>query len=194
MICGLVLAGGRSRRFGTEKAAALLNGEPLLALAARTLRGSCDLIAVSAPDGGAAADWAQAQGLERLADDPARPQGPLTGILAGLIWARARGAGHLATVPCDTPLLPTDMIERLVDGLDPGHPAAVARTADGPQPLCGVWRTDLADIFAEALASGRHPRARDLLERLPAAEVRFEDARAFVNVNTVENLADAARR
>ena len=194
MICGLVLAGGRSRRFGTEKAAALLNGEPLLALAAKTLRGSCDLIAVNAPDGGAAAEWAQAQGFERLADDPALPQGPLTGILAGLRWARAKGAEHLATAPCDTPLLPMDLIERLVAALDDAHPAAVARTDDGPQPLCGVWRTDLIEVFAEALASGTHPRARDLLERLPAAEVRFEDARAFVNVNTVENLADAARR
>jgi molybdopterin-guanine dinucleotide biosynthesis protein A len=194
MICGLVLAGGRSRRFGAEKAVALLNGEPLIAIAVAKLRASCALVAVSAPAGGAAGQWADARGLDRVADDPALPQGPLAGVLAGLQWAKARGAEHLATVPCDTPFLPQDLVERLAAALDPAHPAAVARTADSPHPLCGVWRTDLDEVFAAALASGRHPPVRDLLARLPTAEVWFEDAGGFLNINTVENFTVAAGR
>lgn len=188
MICGLVLAGGRSRRFGSEKAMALLDGRPMIDAAVAYLKASCDLVAVGAPAESAAGEWAQAQGLDRLTDDPALPQGPLTGVLAGLRWAAARAADRLATIPCDTPRLPAGLIERLSASLDTGHAAAVARTADGLHPLCGVWRADLGDVFARAMASGDHPPVREVLGLLKAEAVWFEDADAFLNVNTAQDL------
>lgn len=188
MIAGLVLAGGRSTRFGAEKAAAMLNGQPLLQIAAAVLSPGCESVAVSAPESGEAARLAARLGLERLTDDAALPPGPLAGLLAGLVWAGRLGADLLATVPCDTPFLPADLVARLAAEIDEARPAAVARTADGLHPLCGVWRTGLAPRLAAALAGGRHPPVREVLAALPAREVWFPDARAFANLNTRADL------
>ena len=109
-------------------------------------------------------------------------------MLAGLIWARDSGAALLATVPCDTPRLPADLVERLAAAVDDAHPAAVARAPDGLHPLCGVWRASLADPLAALLAGGHHPPVRAALEQLGGRTVDFPDASAFANVNTPGDL------
>jgi len=84
MIAGLVLAGGQSRRFGSEKAVVRLDDRTLLEWALEALRGDCDALAISAPTGSGAAVIARDLGLRVLADDPAHPDGPLAGVAAGL--------------------------------------------------------------------------------------------------------------
>ncbi|MDR3512562.1 MAG: molybdenum cofactor guanylyltransferase [Caulobacteraceae bacterium] len=192
MIFGLVLAGGRSSRFGAEKALAELGGRSLFDAALATLDGACAKVAVSAPDGGGAAALAAARGLPRLTDPPGLEAGPLAGILAGLVWAAGEGAEMLATTPCDTPFLPADLVERLAAALGETDGAAVARAGDGPHPLCGLWRTRLAGPLAALMKAG-HPPVREALARLDGRFVDFPEAAAFANVNTREDLARAAR-
>jgi molybdopterin-guanine dinucleotide biosynthesis protein A len=189
---GLVLAGGRSRRFGADKALAELGGRTLIESAIMALQASCAQVAVSARSSGPIADLVAARGLDRLSDPPGTPEGPLSGVLAGLLWAGQSGAALLATRPCDTPFLPADMVERLVAALEDGRDVAVARAPDGLHPLCGVWRTSLAAPLAALLAEGAHPRVRDVLKQLNGRATDFEDAAAFFNVNTREDLARAA--
>lgn len=184
---GLILAGGLSERFGAEKAAALLDGRPLLHHAADRMAGVAAL-AVSAPADSQAAALASAMGAHLVSDDPAGPRGPLAGVLAGLRWAREGGHAYLAVSPCDTPLLPRDMFAVLFDGLGDAI-AAHAITSGGPHPLCSLWRTSALEATAAALAGGSHPSAQGLLADLGARQVRFADARAFANANTPEELA-----
>ena len=188
MIFGLVLAGGRSRRFGREKAAALLDGTPMLAQVAGRLRPSVARLAINAPPGSWAAAWAAGHALPCLADRPDDPDGPLSGVRAGLAWAAAEGADLLATAPCDTPRLPADLIDRLAAALTPATGAAVARTPSGLQPLCTLWRCDgLAAV--EAVLTGGHPPMRLVLAGLGAVEVAFENPDAFANINTPKQHA-----
>jgi molybdopterin-guanine dinucleotide biosynthesis protein A len=194
MIFGLVLAGGRSSRFGAEKALAEFGGRSLFDRALAVLAPDCAQLAISAGEASGIAQIALARGVERLADPPDAPRGPLAGVLAGLIWAKAGGAALLATAPCDTPFLPPDLVVRLVEGLAESHPAAVASAPDGLHPLCGLWRTHLVEPLAAALADGRHPPVREMLRRLGGQSVDFPDAAAFFNVNTRADLACAARR
>jgi molybdenum cofactor guanylyltransferase len=194
MIVGLVLAGGRSSRFGAEKALAELDGRSLFDAVLVPLASACARVAVSAREASAVAELAAARGLERLADPTDAPQGPLAGVLAGLAWAQSLGADLLATAPCDTPFLPADMVARLASALTADDGAAVVRAGDGPHPLCGVWRVRLGPPLAALLAGGRHPPVRQALARLNGQFVDFEDAAAFFNVNTREDLAVAAAR
>jgi molybdopterin-guanine dinucleotide biosynthesis protein A len=188
-VVGLVLAGGRSVRFGGEKAVAVLEGRPLLAWAAERLRSVCSEVAANVRPGTEAESVARALGLPALHDEPGDATGPLAGVKVGLIWAAEQGASALAVSPCDAPLLPDDLYARLLAAA--ASEAAMAETADGRQPLCAVWPVAALPAVREALAGGAHPPTWQVLERLGARKVSFDDPAAFANVNTREDLAAA---
>ena len=184
-VVGLVLAGGRSVRFGGEKAAALLAGKPLLLWAAERLAKACAAVAVNVRPGSEAERLAGS--LTVLHDRVGDPDGPLAGIRAGLEWAGERGASFLAVSPCDAPLLPDDLFPRLIVAARE-HGAAVAETPDGVQPQFAVWPTSALDLVETAVAGGAHPPTWRLLEAIGAVRVRFDDPATFANVNTREEL------
>src|SRR6188508_200426 len=193
-VVGLVLAGGRSVRFGGEKAVALLDGRPLLEWAADRLRSVCVRVAINVRAGSEAESVAKAQSLPTLHDQVGDALGPLAGVKVGLIWAEHQGAHLLAVSPCDAPLLPDDLYVRLLEQANGGP--AMAATRDGRQPLCAIWPvTSLPDV-EEALRDGAHPPTWQLLERIGARRVLFDSPEAFANVNTREDLGavQAARR
>jgi molybdopterin-guanine dinucleotide biosynthesis protein A len=192
LVAGVVLAGGRSVRFGGEKAAALLAGKPLLMWAAQRLRGSCAVVAVNARPETEAEALARTAGLPVLHDAVGDAAGPLAGVKAGLAWAQSLGARSLAVSPCDAPLLPADLFVRLIAAAGTG--AALAETSDGRQPLCAVWPVSALSTVVAALAGGAHPPTWRVLESVGAQYVYFESAEAFANLNTRAELAAIAGR
>jgi molybdopterin-guanine dinucleotide biosynthesis protein A len=192
-VVGLVLAGGRSVRFGGEKAVALLDGKPLLVWAAERLRSVSGNVAINVRPGTEAEAVAKRLGLRTLFDEVGDATGPLAGVKVGLIWAEEEGAEALAVSPCDAPLLPDDLYVRLRAAADGG--AAMAETIDGRQPLCAVWPVTALPRVREALAGGAHPPTWQVLEGIGARRVLFERPEAFANINTREDLAalEAAR-
>lgn len=185
-IAGLVVAAGRSRRFGAEKALAEVHGVTLLQRALDRLAPHCGVVGVNSPH------LPLPCGAARIEDAAQAPGGPLAGVLAGLRWASEQGAEVLVTLPCDTPLLPVDLVPRLIEAAA-GRSCAVARTPSGVESLCAAWRIDLTDQLAERLATG-HPPVHAFLESQGCALVEYEDASAFLNVNTPQDLAEAERR
>ena len=190
MMVAVILAGGRSRRFGSEKAMALFKGEPLIAQAVRRLSEQGLEVAINAPDKSGAAGWASARGLAVIGDDPADPKGPLAGLMAGLLWAKSRGASSLATSPCDTPYLPTDLQTNLAAALTDTAGGVTVRSPSGLQPLSSIWRVNQALAALSAhFAQGRHPAVHDLLAELSAVEVMFDSDAPFANLNRPGDLA-----
>jgi molybdopterin-guanine dinucleotide biosynthesis protein A len=186
-VVGLVLAGGRSVRFGGEKAVALLDGRPLLAWAAERLRTVCGTVAINVRPGTEAESVTKALGLPTLYDDAGDALGPLAGVKVGLIWAEEQGAHTLAVSPCDAPLLPEDLYVRLLEQAEGG--AAMAETSDGRQPLCALWPITALPAVRDALVDGAHPPTWQMLERIGARKVMFERPEAFANINTRDDLA-----
>lgn len=188
---GLVLAGGRSSRFGADKALALFDKRTLLHLSLERFS-PCQARAVAVRSNGAVAAHARALGASVVDDPPDAAAGPLAGIAAGLEWASANEGASLAIVPCDAPLLRWRHYQRLFDKLGDA-PAAFATSAGGDHPLCAIWRCHLLPELSSAMADGRHPSARTFLRSCGARAVRFEDAASFANVNTKAELAHIAR-
>jgi molybdopterin-guanine dinucleotide biosynthesis protein A len=183
-IAGLVLAGGRSARFGAPKAQAVLGDASLATHVARALKRHVGMLAIA----GAASPTDFDATV--LADPADAPPGPLAGILAGLEWAADHGVDWLATAPCDAPLIPTSLVPRLFDAASAsGARLALAATRDGWQPLCALWRTDLAEDLRRALAGGRHPSVQGFAKASGASVVTFEDADGFLNINTPQDFA-----
>jgi molybdenum cofactor guanylyltransferase len=193
-VVGVVIAGGRSVRFGGEKAVAMLAGVPLLTWATRRLQASCRAVAVNARPGTQAAELAAGQGHDVLHDLPGDPDGPLSGVKAGLAWASSQGASLLAVSPCDVPSLPADLFPRLLDAALGAGGVAMAETDEGRQPLCSIWPVTALPALAAALTGGAHPPTWRMLEELGAVRVRFESPQLFANVNTRADLATIAER
>ena len=190
-VVGLVLAGGRSVRFGGEKAVALLDGKPLLAWAVERLRSVCASVGANVRAGTDAEVIANALGLPVLHDEAGDATGPLAGVKVGLIWAKEQGATTLAVSPCDAPLLPDDLYVRLLERAEGG--AVLAETSEGRQPLCSLWPVTALSTVRAALAGGAHPPTWQLLEQIGARKVLFERPERFANVNTRDDLAAIAR-
>jgi len=191
-VVGVVIAGGRSVRFGGEKAVAVLAGRPLLKWAVQRLQRTCSVVAVNARPDTEAAALAQAEGLPVLHDAPGDAAGPLAGVKAGLTWALGLGAGAVAVSPCDVPLLPDELFTRLINAAAGG--AAFAETPDGRQPLCAVWPVSALAKITEALAGGAHPPTWLMLESIGATPVHFQSSEGFANINTRADLAVIAGR
>jgi molybdopterin-guanine dinucleotide biosynthesis protein A len=187
-VAGLVLAGGQSRRFGSDKAIALLHGRPLLAWSLAALDACCERAAVSATPSGGAETLARTMGRKVLHDDPSHPRGPLAGLAAGLAWAASEGFDALATLPCDTPAVDADQMKALIAALGEAD-AAYAMTDAGPQGLCAVWRVRVGSMLTARLAGGDHPPVRRFLADLDARGVMFADPTIFRNANTPGDLA-----
>ena len=117
MFAGLILAGGRSSRMGggTPKALIELGGATLLARVAAALSPQVVELAVNPPPG---VDFFGLD-LPVVRDGTPTFEGPLAGVLAGLVHASALSPGptHLLTTPVDLPFLPRDLADRLAAGL-----------------------------------------------------------------------------
>ena len=183
---GMLLAGGQSRRFGAEKAVVRFRERLMMDAVAERFAPFRDF-AISARPGSAAAARAMCLRATLLHDDPSLPSGPLAGILEGLKWAHAHNLDFLATAPCDAPLLPTDVFERLLGAIGLAR-AAFAVTSVGEHPLCAIWQVALQTPLEHSLRSGLHRSVRSFLAEQHAERVWFDDAHAFANANTADAL------
>lgn len=186
-IFGVILAGGTGRRMGgTDKSALLLGAHPLLARVIDRLEPQVERLAISA--NGDAARLAPYR-LPVLPD--AMPQGPLSGVLAALDWAAPQGATAVVSVAVDTPFFPGDLVPQLLLAAE-GSPsgAALAESGGRTHPTFALWPVALRDDLRAALARGE-AKVMDFARQHQATLARFSDDRAFLNINTPEDLAAA---
>lgn len=196
--CAVVLAGGQSRRFGSDKALAQFRGEPLLA---HVLRGLCAAgfaqIVLTAKDPGKYASVAEeiaylAQRRIDLLPDVRPVQTPLAGLEAGL-----KASQHELVFACAADM-PFAADAALIDALTAAiasHDAALPAAGGSLQPLCGLWRRDPCLKVAEELLAGPRPVGpRAILPLVRAARLDWADIRPFLDADTPEVLADLERK
>jgi molybdopterin-guanine dinucleotide biosynthesis protein A len=189
-ITGIVLAGGQgSRMGGVDKGLQPFRGRPMVAHAIERLAPQVDELLVNAnrnPEAYAVF------GHRVIADEIEGFAGPLAGFERGL----AHASGDLVvTVPCDSPFLPTDLVARLRAGLErEGADLAVAKTGDQPHPVFSLMRRGVHESLRAFLGSGQR-KIDKWYAALAVVEVAFDDeAGAFRNINTREELANLEPR
>ena len=194
---GYVLAGGGSRRFGEDKARAILGGQTMLQRIGALLRAVAIPVALIAAEESTYAD----SGIP-FVKDKWPGEGPLGGIVTALLaTAAANPATHWnLIVSCDMPFLTREWLAFLVGHAQQSDAQAlVARSARGVEPLCACWRTDVTTLMQPAFEGGMR-RVNDGLKLLrtevldEAVWKRFDsDGRLFWNMNTREDYEEARR-
>ncbi len=190
---GVVLAGGEGRRLGgVRKADLRIGGVPLLERVVGAL-GSVErpLLVSTGPVG---RQWALPPGCVGVSD-PEGIAGPLAGVVAAAAELGRQGItdGLLVSVAVDTPFLPSDFVERLVDGLGTA-PAAFAGWNDAFYPTNAVWQLEaIANLPEQSREIGS---LKSLLEALGARRIGWDAVaeNPFANINTPEDLLAMEQR
>jgi molybdenum cofactor guanylyltransferase len=164
----IVLAGGRSSRFGADKLEAIVDGRPLLEHAIEAARSVAPTVVVVLAPGAARdlpADVVVAHDVEAY-------EGPLAGLAAGLV-AMPADIERVLVVGGDMPTLSIPVLALLLDALgeagdanEPGPAAAVVLDEGGPMPM--AVRASVAGPVARQLLAGGERRLRALPEQLGA--------------------------
>lgn len=172
---------------GHDKGLLPYQGQPLVQHALRRLRPQVGALAISANR--------NLHQYEALAPDvpvwrDSLPgfHGPLAGWLTGL---ERCATPFLASVPCDSPDFPPDLVQRLAGALEAaGCGIAIARTPGREQPAFALMRCALAPQLRLDLAGGER-KVLAWVQRRAHVMVTFADADAFRNLNTPQDLAGA---
>lgn len=184
-ITGLVLAGGQARRMGGgDKGLRPFRGRSLVEHAIVRLQTQVDALIINANQN---LESYRALGYPVVSDSSVVEAfaGPLAGLHAGLC---ACSTPLLLTVPCDSPLLPLDLVARLSEALAANAAdLAVARSASGLQPVFSLCRRRLLDHLTNYLDGGGRKMDR-WYAALKMVAVDFPDEAAFVNINTLAEL------
>jgi molybdopterin-guanine dinucleotide biosynthesis protein A len=164
---GAILAGGRSTRFGSDKAMAIMaDGRTLIDHAMAGLAPHVTRVVICGRDGG-------------LPDRPAPDMGPLGGLNAALHHALEQGFAGVLTTGCDMPFYPADLPAALM-----GKDAAVLKG----QPLLGWWPATLAAQLDAHLAADNNRSIRGWIDRIGARVVDMPGL-VLPNINRPEDLA-----
>jgi molybdopterin-guanine dinucleotide biosynthesis protein A len=185
-VSAFILAGGKSRRMGRDKAFVELNGRTLLSRQLDLARSVCANARI-------VADTAKFSQFAPVIEDVFPGCGPLAGIHAALRSSQTELNLILAV---DIPFLSAKFLEFMIAKSRASRATVtIARTSDGWQPLCAVYRPEFADLAEEALKAGRYRIDAlfkpEITETVDEGELRDEgfSTDLFGNLNTPEDLS-----
>ncbi|WP_353432762.1 molybdenum cofactor guanylyltransferase MobA [Polynucleobacter sp. MWH-UH23A] len=187
-ITGLILAGGRAQRMGgIDKGLIPFHQKPLIEATIQRLKTQVGSILINANRN--ITKYA-AYGYPVIMDETPDFSGPLAGFLMGLKNCKTP---YLLTTPCDSPLFPKDLGAKLASELERNDLDLVyasSKEADGKvwaQPVFCLMRASLQDSLSSFLSKGDLKIDRWFKE-LKSGTIVFDDAHAFANANTPEEL------
>lgn len=183
-ISAVVLAGGQARRMGQQdKGLVEFKQRSLVSYAIDALAGITTQISISANRN---LEQYKQFGYPVIADGRDGFDGPLAGILAAM---QASPSEVLLVLPCDTPLIQTTHLQRLLDGLEVYKDIAVAFDGERLHPVVMALKTHLQKNLEDYLNSGER-KLQGWLYRHAWAKVDFSDQpQVFANINTLDELA-----
>lgn len=163
MILGAILIGGRSSRFGSDKAAAMFGGDTLSDHARALLAAVCDDVVLV--------------GGDAIPDMPEPNLGPLGGIAAALDDAAERGFASVVTIGCDMPRLPHGLLDALLHR---------APSYCVEAPILGHWPAALGAQLLAHIATAPDRSVRRWTRAIGA--IPIDAGELIANVNTPEDL------
>lgn len=184
-ILGAIIAGGKSKRMGTEKALVKLGPKSLIVRVVDRLLPQVEDIIINANGDTKRFEFLE---LDIIPDIEIEVDTPLAGIHSALTYAQEEGYDAVVTVPSDSPFLPHDLVRKLA-----GTKAAFANSKGQDHFLTGFWPvTLLANLKNEIHKSNR---VQDWVFKIDATKVnwRADDYDPFININTPADMTAALK-
>lgn len=179
-----ILAGGKSRRMGCDKALVELNNEAMLARIIREL-GGCGQILVSASEKGVYESFGP-----RVVYDENRDIGPIEGIRRLVSEADSEYVFICAT---DMPFINADIVDYIREFISSDYDCFVITDDEQIHPLCAIYSKRILGAVEEAIREKKY-RLREILDRVRCKYINISvtkfDRKILRNINTKEDLTD----
>ncbi len=183
-VTGIILAGGKARRMGgQDKGLIHLAQKPMIEYVLNAIQPQVDDIIINANRNQAIY---KAYGFPVVADQIEGYCGPLAGMASGL---QAANTPFVVTVPCDSPLIPDDLVQKLYSTMqDEDAEICTAHSSGRMQPVFTIMKTEVLPSMLEFLNNGER-KIDKWFEKHHLAIADFSDqAETFININSEEEL------
>ncbi|WP_017932514.1 molybdenum cofactor guanylyltransferase [Robiginitomaculum antarcticum] len=186
-ICTLIVAGGQGRRIGGHKADTELCGKRLIDHTIQRAENWDLPIYIGLRRHGQVLTPGYFQIL-----DKADIEGPLSGIIAGLAFAKKEGFSYVLTVACDMPFLPSDLVDWLLPAAQKSHKIVAANSGGRLHPICAIWPVEALETLEHCAMAGELSLNRSS-KTYGREELEWPDAPydPFFNINTARELERA---
>ena len=192
-IC-VILAGGLSKRFGGEtKTFGKINGKTIIERIIKILKKQNIKILINTNFD---IEKFSNNNLEIISDIDNQFQGPLSGILATMLWIKKNNLNieWIMSVPSDTPFLPINLLESFKSKIKNDKEILIARSNGRVHPVVGLWNINLLDKLKKELKL-ENRKIMNWVNKNKYDFVDFpvNDYDPFFNINTKEDLIEAER-
>lgn len=177
---GIILAGGKSERMGSDKGLIKWQGRHLVEYSVATLRPFCSNIVISTNN------LAYSFLGYPIVKDEHQGIGPMGGMHAGM---KASISEHNIILSCDMPLIDEEVISLLLDSVA-GYQAVIPVVDKRLFPVCAYFHSSILPILDQEIEAGLHKTVL-FLQRIRFKELSITDARLkrkFLNINTIEEF------
>ncbi len=178
-VCGIILAGGKSRRMGTDKTLLRFKGKTLIEILIDTLGDLCENILISS-------NKELKTGTNyKIVADVISSNGPIAGIYSCLMQSESE---YNLVVASDTPLISQDLLKFLIDNAIPERISAIVQENGFVEPLCAIYPKSVLNDLRKFIQDGNY-KLNDFLRQnkyypvLLSKKVEFRDPHLFLNVN-----------
>lgn len=186
-LAGIILAGGRSRRMGQDKAALEWDGRPMLNVIADAIGARCRPVLVAAAESSQAyAELGADSDLTWITDEQVGA-GPLGGIVAALTAAKESGAAAAFVCATDMPLVDAELVDELLRALTSSPDVVIAHEGGRDHPMAGIYRVRALPVFEELVEQGELLMT-NALDAVLTHRVGVSDPRWLTNIDAPEDL------
>jgi molybdopterin-guanine dinucleotide biosynthesis protein A len=179
-ITGIVLAGGNSRRFGSDKGLHPFKGRPLVKYSVEVLKPLCGKILVSANNN---IDRYKEMGYE-VVQDSVKGIGPLGGILSCLKYSETQ---HNLVLSCDMPFMNSSVFELLVNSIENFQAVVPVHETFLFEPLSAYYNTNVLGDLQKSIGAGDY-KVMNFLKKVRFKPVLFDKKISWYSDNVFTNI------
>tara|TARA_B100000029_G_scaffold240537_1_gene237701 strand:- start:34 stop:639 length:606 start_codon:yes stop_codon:yes gene_type:complete len=194
-ILGVVLAGGKSKRFGSDKASAKFGDKSLIEHTITKIENNFkEILIVSNSD----KNVFKKNNIFFTKDIIDGYLGPLVGVLSAMDWIQKNNKNYkwIATFPCDTPLFDQSVINKIKSCINQTNKKlCFLKNNNKRHNIFGLWSLELKDTLLEDIENGFR-KVEDWANKIGCEiiEINSEKDYSFLNINTKEDLEEAKRK
>jgi molybdopterin-guanine dinucleotide biosynthesis protein A len=194
-ILGVVLAGGKSQRFGSDKSSIKLGDKSLIEHAISKIENNFQEILIISNN---EINLINKKNIFLTKDLIGGFLGPLVGVLSAMDWVEKKKKNYkwVATFPCDTPFFDQNLIEKLKNcTVKTSKKLIFIKSGNKRHNIFGLWSMELKEILLKDINNGFR-KVEDWANKIGSeiVEINSDNDYNFLNINTKEDLEEARNK